>query len=59
MREVDVAIIGAGPAGLAAGIKAKECGLDKVVVIERGEYLGGLLDQCIHNGFGLSYFRET
>jgi NADPH-dependent 2,4-dienoyl-CoA reductase/sulfur reductase-like enzyme len=56
LREVDVAVIGAGPAGLAAGIKAKESGLENVVVIERGEYLGGLLDQCIHNGFGLTYF---
>jgi NADPH-dependent 2,4-dienoyl-CoA reductase/sulfur reductase-like enzyme len=58
MKEVDVAVIGAGPAGLAAGIKAKESGLNKVVVIERGEYLGGLLDQCIHNGFGLTYFGK-
>ncbi len=58
MREVDVAVIGAGPVGLAAGIKAKESGLDRMVVIERGEYLGGLLDQCIHNGFGLSYLGE-
>ncbi|MDD5702870.1 MAG: FAD-dependent oxidoreductase [Dehalococcoidales bacterium] len=58
MRKVDVAVIGGGPAGLAAGIKAKESGLDEVVVIERGEYLGGLLDQCIHNGFGLTYFGQ-
>ncbi|MBN2061185.1 MAG: FAD-dependent oxidoreductase [Deltaproteobacteria bacterium] len=58
MKEADVAIIGGGPAGLSAAIKAKESGLDKVVIIERGENLGGLLDQCIHNGFGLSYFGE-
>ena len=58
MKEVDVAVIGAGPAGLAAAVKAKEAGLDRVVVVERGEYLGGLLDQCIHNGFGLFYFGE-
>ena len=58
MRKVDLAVIGGGPAGLAAGIKAKESGLDEVVVIERGEYLGGLLDQCIHNGFGLTYFGQ-
>jgi NADPH-dependent 2,4-dienoyl-CoA reductase/sulfur reductase-like enzyme len=57
-KDIDVAVIGAGPAGLAAAIKAKESGLDKVVIIERGEYLGGLLDQCIHNGFGLFYFNE-
>lgn len=57
-KDIDVAVIGAGPAGLAAAIKAKEAGLDNVVIIERGEYLGGLLDQCIHNGFGLFYFNE-
>ena len=57
-QDIDVAVIGGGPAGLAAAIKAKEVGLDKVVIIERGEYLGGLLDQCIHNGFGLFYFNE-
>lgn len=57
-RLVDVAVIGGGPAGLAAAIKAKESGVEKVVVIERAEALGGLLDQCVHNGFGLLYFRE-
>jgi NADPH-dependent 2,4-dienoyl-CoA reductase/sulfur reductase-like enzyme len=57
-RDIDVAVIGGGPAGLAAAIKAKEAGLDNVLVIERGEYLGGLLDQCIHNGFGLFYFND-
>jgi thioredoxin reductase len=57
-QNIDVAVIGGGPAGLAAAIKAKEAGVDKVVILERGEYLGGLLDQCIHNGFGLFYFNE-
>ncbi|MCK4388063.1 MAG: FAD-dependent oxidoreductase [Dehalococcoidia bacterium] len=57
-QEVDVAIIGSGPAGLAAAIKAKEAGAEKVVVFERAEHLGGLLDQCVHNGFGLLYFGE-
>jgi NADPH-dependent 2,4-dienoyl-CoA reductase/sulfur reductase-like enzyme len=56
--EVDIAVIGGGPAGLAAAVVAREAGLDNVVVIERSEYLGGLLDQCIHNGFGLFYFGE-
>lgn len=55
---IDVAVIGAGPAGLAAAIKAKKAGAEKVVIIERGEQPGGLLDQCVHNGFGLSYFKE-
>jgi NADPH-dependent 2,4-dienoyl-CoA reductase/sulfur reductase-like enzyme len=57
-KDVDVAVIGGGPAGLSAAVKAKESGLKKVVIIERSEYLGGLLDQCIHNGFGLTYFNE-
>lgn len=57
-HEIDVAVIGGGPAGLAAAIKAREAGLDRVTIIERAESLGGLLDQCIHNGFGLFYFKE-
>jgi NADPH-dependent 2,4-dienoyl-CoA reductase/sulfur reductase-like enzyme len=55
---IDLAIIGGGPAGMAAAVRAKESGLERVVIIERGEYLGGLLDQCIHNGFGLFYFKD-
>ena len=51
-------IIGSGPAGLAAAIKAKEIGADGVVLVERGEQPGGLLHQCVHNGFGLFYFKE-
>jgi NADPH-dependent 2,4-dienoyl-CoA reductase/sulfur reductase-like enzyme len=58
IKEVDVAVIGGGPAGLAAAIKAREAGQENVVVIERSEYMGGLLDQCIHNGFGLFYFGD-
>ncbi len=57
-RNVDVAVIGGGPAGLGAAIKARECGADKVLLIERAEELGGVLPQCIHNGFGLHYFKE-
>ena len=57
-RRVDVAVIGAGPAGLAAAIAAREQGAEKVLIIERAEQLGGLLPQCIHNGFGLLYFEE-
>jgi NADPH-dependent 2,4-dienoyl-CoA reductase/sulfur reductase-like enzyme len=57
-QAIDVAVIGAGPAGLAAAIKAKEAGAGKVTIIERAEQLGGLLHQCIHNGFGLVYFNE-
>jgi thioredoxin reductase len=54
----DLIVIGSGPAGLAAAIKAKESGIDTVIVMERGERLGGLLHQCIHNGFGLHYFGK-
>ena len=55
---VDVAVIGAGPAGLAAALKAKESGAGDVTIIERAEAPGGLLNQCIHNGFGLFDFDE-
>jgi thioredoxin reductase len=58
LQDVDVAVIGAGPAGLAAAIKAKEVGAQNVVVMERAEQMGGLLHQCVHNGFGLFYFNE-
>lgn len=54
----DVAIIGAGPAGLSAAIAAKKEGADKVLIIERDENTGGILQQCIHPGFGLDYFKE-
>ena len=49
---VDVAVIGGGPAGLAAGVAARRAGAARVVLIERGEQLGGILNQCIHDGFG-------
>jgi NADPH-dependent 2,4-dienoyl-CoA reductase/sulfur reductase-like enzyme len=57
-QAIDVAVIGGGPAGLAAAIKAKETGAERVTIIERAEQLGGLLHQCIHNGFGSVYFDE-
>jgi len=53
-----IAIIGGGPAGLAAAIAAKEAGVTDVLVIERDSVLGGILNQCIHNGFGLHTFKE-
>ena len=55
---VDVLVIGAGPAGLAAAIAAKEDGIDNLLVIEREHNPGGILRQCIHNGFGLHRFKE-
>ena len=57
-KEVDLAIIGAGPAGMAGAISASKAGMDSIMVLERAEYPGGLLHQCIHNGFGLHYFKE-
>lgn len=54
----DVAIIGAGPAGLSAAVAAKKEGAEKVLLIERDESVGGILQQCIHPGFGLTYFKE-
>ena len=54
----ELVIIGGGPAGLAAAIAAKENGVDDLVIIERDGRLGGILNQCIHNGFGLHTFKE-
>lgn len=54
----DIAVIGAGPAGLAAAAAAKKEGADKIVIIERDFRPGGILEQCIHTGFGLKYFGE-
>ena len=57
-RSIDILIIGAGPAGLAAAISARECGIDSVLVVERENEPGGILKQCIHNGFGLHRYHE-
>ena len=57
-NQVDVLVIGAGPAGLAAAIAAKKQGIENLVVLEREDQPGGILRQCIHNGFGLHRFKE-
>lgn len=54
----DIVVIGGGPAGLAAAIEAKKKGVSSILVIERDRELGGILQQCIHNGFGLHVFKE-
>ena len=55
---MDLAVIGGGPAGLAAAVEAKKQGIDKVIIIERDNTLGGILQQCIHDGFGLHRFGK-
>ena len=54
----DVIVIGGGPAGLAAALEARRTGAARVLILERNNELGGILNQCIHNGFGLHYFKE-
>ena len=54
----DVVVVGGGPAGLAAAVSAKEEGAEKVLIIERDNALGGILQQCIHPGIGLTRFKE-
>lgn len=58
MREHDLIVIGGGPAGLSAAIAAKKAGIDDILILERDAFLGGILNQCIHNGFGLHTFKE-
>lgn len=58
MKNIDLVVIGSGAAGMAAAIEAKKNGIDDILILEKDERLGGILNQCIHNGFGLTEFKE-
>ena len=59
MVERELVIVGGGPSGMAAAIAAHDSGVKDILLLERDQYLGGILHQCVHTGFGLDYFKEV
>ena len=59
MIQKDVIIVGGGPAGLAAAVELHKKGITDILILEREKHLGGILRQCIHDGFGLTRFKTT
>ena len=59
MIERDLVVVGGGPAGIAAAVTAHQMGVKDILLLERDQYLGGILNQCIHPGFGIKYFKEV
>jgi thioredoxin reductase len=59
MRERELVIVGGGPAGMAAAQGAHEAGVRDILLLERDQFLGGILNQCVHTGFGLTFFKEV
>jgi len=57
-QKVDLVIVGGGPAGMSAAVAAYDAGIRSILILERDKALGGILRQCIHNGFGLHRFKE-
>ncbi|MDD4956325.1 MAG: FAD-dependent oxidoreductase [Candidatus Omnitrophica bacterium] len=59
MTRRELVIVGGGPAGMAAAVSARDHGVEDILIVERDQFLGGILNQCVHTGFGIEYFKEV